>query len=215
MTVDELINLVSALPSAREAGDKSYWSGVIPAIVGNVVDEIAMSHDFDFTINEYSTTTTSGQAEYTLTGENHDLRDIIAIRYDSTEVMQRMRRLDAYDLLDEDSTIGSVSVWYQSGVDSSGFPKVTLVDTPSATKTLKVTYRKRNIPLSAIPNDFGWVIAQGVIAWVDPRSRGDFNVALRKMIRRYQFGGKDVNLAQMDPHIARTNVEISDLNGAG
>lgn len=214
MTVDQLINLVVALPQAKAIGDKAYWALVVPDLVQHVVDEMAMSFDFDFTLNEYSTTT-DGTATMTLTGENMDLRDIATIRYNSTDVLQRMRPADAFDLIDSSGTLGGVYVWYQSGVDSSGFPKVTFLDTPPSGKTLNVSYRRKNIPLSAIPNDFGWVLGFGALSWVNPEYRVQFERSLKKMMRRYQFGGKDTNIAMMDPHASMDNRTITNLSGAG
>jgi hypothetical protein len=127
-----------------------------------------------------------------------------------------MRRVDAYDLVENDNTVGGVKAYYQSGVDNRGFPKITLIDTPgTANQTIRVDYRKKNLTLAIFPDDFGYVIAHGVLAWVNPLHRRQYNKVLKKMINRHKAGGKDYNPMQMDPHIVGTNRRIANLSGGG
>jgi hypothetical protein len=217
ITVQDLTKLIATLPEARVINaDHQYWEQMVPTVVSSVLDEITSAYDFDFTLNEYSATSVAGTAEYELTGDDYDLRDIAGIRYGSdSTVLQRMRALDAHDLLENDPDLGGVRVWYQSGVNAQGFPKVTLIDTPSTAETIKVYYRKRNLELTNFPDDFGYVIARGVLAWVSQNHRLQFERALKRMIKRHKVGGKDYMMAQPDPHVAVTNRVISDLYGTG
>jgi len=217
ITVENLTKLIATLPEARAINpNEDYWKQMVPTVVSSVLDEITSAYDFDFTLNEYSTTSVSGQAEYEITGDDYDLRDIAGIRYgtDST-IIQRMRALDAHDLLEGGSNLGAVQAWYQSGVTANGFPKVTLMDTPSSAVTIKVYYRKKNLELTMFPDDFGYVVARGVLAWVSESHRLMFEKALKQMIKRHKVGGKDYMMAQLDPHVVHTNRKISDLYGAG
>lgn len=218
MDIDELAELLRSLPEARVVStDLAYWKNVVSSMLPHVLDEIATSFDWDFALNEYSSVTTvSGTAEYALEGQYADMRDIVSIRYGTTnKVLQKFRALDAHDLLVDGTSFGGVGAWYQSGVDSNGFPKVILMDTPSEAKSLTVMYRKKNIPLAAFPPDFGYVIARGVLSWVSDAKRLFFEMALKKMIKRHKVGGKDYNPMQMDPQIVRTNNDIADLYGVG
>lgn len=217
MTVGDLTKIIIAMPEARAiSNDEAYWREAVGRVIDPVLDEIAISYDWDFTLNDYTDSSVGGQAEYTLTGESNDLRDIVAIRYGtSLTVLIRMRAVDAYDYLENGSNFGSVAAWYQSGVNSQGYPKITLMDTPATASTFKVLYRKKGVPLSSFPSDFSWMVVKGVLAFVDSSRRVDFENALRRTIKRYKAGGKDYNQIPADPHIVAGNQTISDLYGVG
>lgn len=217
MNVNDIAKVIAAVPANRALGDESYWRDVTANILPSVIDEVTQAFDWDFSITEdTSQSTVADTAEYTLQGKNKDLRDIVTIRLGTkSSVLQKMRRLDAMDLLENGSNIGSVSAWYQSGVDSSGYPKVVLIDTPTTIETLKVLYRKRDIPIELFPANFQWVLKAGVISYVQPETRIVFMDAIKRMIKRHRVGGKDYNPAQLDPQIVQANRELNDLYGTG
>lgn len=213
MTQGDIIAEVSALPQLKDNG--SDWGVVIPKMLPSILDDISQRFDWDFMLREYSTSTVANQAEYALQGAAQDLGDIVQIRYDDDEVLQNIRRLDAYDIVANNSTVGGVKMWYQSGVDGFGFPKVTLVDTPSSVKTLKVLYRKKMADITKFPDHFQGLIVNAILMRLGVVSSGSWDNQLREKIRRHKSGGKDYNPAQIDPHMQRTQQKISGLYGTG
>jgi hypothetical protein len=216
MTVDSIAQIITAIPEMRVvSADKDYWISVIGEVVEQVIAEIGTAYDFDFTLKDYgSVTSVADTAAYKLQGRNSDLRDIVAIRY-GTELLDRIRRIDAYEIQESGASLGGTVAWYQSDL-IGGFPEVTLIDAPGTSGVaLNVLYRRRNIELGTIPDEFGFVIAQGVLSWLRPDRRILFERALKKMIKNHKRGGKDIDLVGVDPHIAMTNNKIADLYGAG
>lgn len=214
MQTDDVVKIISSMPDLRDQGEQ-YWTRVVAAVAPMVVDEIVTAHDFDFALNTYSLTWPA-TAEQTLTGEDNDLRDIVAIRYGSdNDVLQRMRLLDALDFLQNGGSIGSVAAWYQSGTDNAGMPKVTLIDTPTTSATVRVTYRKKDLTIRHIPDEFGYVLVEGILSTLYPARRRLFERALRKMIYRHKVGGKDYMQVSADPHIVGMNQDVADLYGTG
>lgn len=217
MTIDALVALVSSLKGARAIGDLAYWEQVVPKIAPLVIDEISNAYDFSFTLADYSTVVTvANQAEYSLSGVNGDLRDVINIRYGTDlRPLTRLRTLDADDLL-YDSTITDVWYWYSFDTDNDGNMVATLVATPTVAGTaLHIRYRKKDIPLTEFPDGFGFVLARGILGWLDPEKQFTYDRALKGMIERYRVGGKDAQPAPIDPHLALGNRQISDLYGSG
>lgn len=169
MTVDSIAQIIIGIPEMRAiSADKDFWTTTVGEIVQQVIAEIATIYDFDFTLKDYgSVVSVADLATYKLQGQNSDLRDIVAIRY-GTELLNRIRQIDAYEIQESGSSLGGTVVWYQSGM-IAGFPEITLIDTPATGGTaLNVLYRRRNIELGAIPDEFGFVIAQGFCHGCDP-----------------------------------------------
>lgn len=216
MTVDSIAQIITAIPEMRAVNaDKDYWISVIGEMVEQVIAEIGTAYDFDFTLKDYGDVTSiADQTAYVIQGKGKDLRDIVAIRY-GTELLDKIGRIDAYELQESGGSLGGTTAWYISEM-AGDFPKVALIDAPGTTGVaLNVLYRRRNIELGTIPDEFGFVIAQGVLSWIQPERRILFERALKKMVKNYRRGGKDVDLVGVDPHITRTNNDIADLYGVG
>ncbi len=193
----------------------AYWKQVIPSYVDLVIEKVVMAYDWDFAMDEYSSVTSvSGTADYTLTGKNNSLRDIVSIRYGTKKtVLSKMRTLDADSALQGNPSLSGVTSYYQALRNAQGFPIVTLVATPASTgDTLFVRYRVKSVPLDRFPSEFDYVIAMGVLAWVNPEYMGLFERALKGMVKRYSLGGKDYQPVSYDPHIMRTNRKKAALN---
>lgn len=211
----DIANVVASLPQSKAVGDMAYWNKVIPSYVDLVIEKIVMAYDWDFAMDEYSSVTSvSGTADYTLTGKNNSLRDIVSIRYGTKKtVLSKMRTLDADEALQGNPSLPDVSSWYQALRNAQGFPIVTLVATPASTgDVLRVRYRVKSISLDRFPSEFDYVIALGVMAWVHPDYMGLFNRALKGMVKRYSLGGKDYQPVSFDPHIMGTNRKKASLN---
>lgn len=214
MTIGDISSEVTIHPLLSEIPG-TQLSQAIPRLLPSILDDIGQRFDWDFLLGEYSTATVANQAEYTLEGSAENLGDIVAIRYDNNVVLQRLRRLDAYDVVDDSGTVGGVKAWYQSGISINGFPKVTLVDTPSEVKTLKVFYRKKEIGLASFPDHFQGLIVNAYLMRFGKLSPAMWESQLSEKIHRHKAGGKDYNPATIDPHMARTQRKISNLYGMG
>lgn len=218
MTNNDVVKIISSMPEARQIGGASYWRVTVPILLPTVLDEIVISYDFDFIMNEYSTVVTVvGQADYEVQGANRDLRDIVSIRYGADKkVLTKLRPLDADDLLSGGATLGATNAWYQFKLTNDGYPIVTLFDAPgSAGDALHVRYRMKDVPVERFPSSFSWVIAHGVLSYINTGHRLMFERALKKMIKRYKTGGKDINLTQIDPHLVLGHTRRADLTGIG
>lgn len=195
-------------PTAREMGDKNYWKQTVKSILPSVLNEVSVAHSFDFVMDSYSLTWDT--TTETLTGNNNDLLEVQTIRYGTPyRVLAHVRKIDILERVESGGTLGGVKAWYQSGVDNQGFPKITLVDAPSASATATVDYRKKNVPLADWPDDFEWVLVSGIMARLSPGMYYlKFRQEIKDMVRRYKVGGKDVNQADVDPQILATNHKI-------
>lgn len=218
MTSAAITDIIAALPEARKIGDAAYWSQIVPKILVAVMDEVVTSYDFDFTMREYSDlVTVANQSDYTVEGENGDCRDVVSVRLGSDKKpLARMRTLDV-DVLSYLSALGGVTYW-DPYTRTDYYPVIRLVPTPTASEAgqeLWIRYRKKEIEITDFPSEFGYVLAQGVLAWIDPNRRRSFEARLRKMVRRYKAGGRDVQLMPIDPQRAVANEEIVDVYGAG
>jgi len=217
VTASDVTKIIAALSEARSIGDEAYWAEVVPLIVPHVANEIANAYDFSFTMSEYSSVVTvANQSDYTLSGTNFNLRDIISIRYGTDKrPLTRLRTLDADDAV-YDRTITEVQYWHEFDTDASGYPVVTLIDTPAvAGEILYVRYRLKDIPLGLFPDGFGYVLVRGVMAFLRPDKTDAYERALRGMIERYRSGGKEAQIAPIDPHLALGNQQIADVYGSG
>ena len=216
MTVDSIAQIIIGIPEMRAiSADKDFWITTVGEIAKQVIAEIATIHDFDFTLKDYGSVVSEADlATYKLQGQNSDLRDIVAIRY-GTELLSRISQIDAYEIQESGSSLGGTVAWYQSGMIAD-FPEITLIDAPATSGTaLNVLYRRRNIELGTVPNEFGFVIAQGVLSWLRPDRRILFERALKRMVKHHKRGGKDIDLVGVDPHVTLTNNKIAGLYGTG
>ncbi len=217
ITTEQIADIVMSTPQAREIGDQSYWRDVVASEVASVKSEILTSYDWDFLLADYTQSFTATESQ-TIRGEDDNLREIVAIRYGSgNKVLQQMRTLDAYDLLDQDTSTSTrgVSIWYLSETDDNGFPIIKLVGTPTTAENAQVLYRRRDVELNKWPDDLSHVLVAGVMANVSAPHRAIFERVLKRAIRRHKVGGKDYNMVQMDPQIVGTNKCISGLYGTG
>ena len=228
MDNDDVVKVIAAIPEARKLGDEAYWEGVVPALLKQVLDEISCAYDFGFVLKQYSdVVTVVDQADYEIKGDkNYDCRDIVSIRLGTNKkVLTRLRPLDVDGLVSDVSgaIFGSVAAWTEFELSTANYPKITLYDTPkTAGEALHVRYRMKDVPLNRFPESFGYVIARGVLAWLGDTQIsatetrvGLYRNALKEMIGRYRTGGKDINLAQLDPQIVAGNAQRSSLNQVG
>lgn len=215
MDIQSVVTIITSLPFAKALGSDDFWKQSVPKLCVPVVNQVAYCYDWDFLIREdTSHTTTSGVSEYVLKGAEVNLYDIVNIRIGNT-VLKKYRTLDGHDLLDEGVTFGGVKAWFQSGIGPGNFPKVRLMDTPGATETLTVTYRRLSMNAADLPEHFSHIVALGVLAMVEPKYTSMFEAAKREKISRHKLGGKDTSVVQLDPHIVRTNNTIANLYGVG
>jgi len=212
---EQLTKIVAATPEGRGIGNETFWSQTIDALLEPLLDKIGTAYDWDFVMKKYSTVTTvADTATYTFTGANKDLRDVVNIRYGaSKKVLTKIRALEADDLLSDHGSLGSVGAWYQYGLDAHGYPQITLIDTPGTTgEALHVRYRKKEIGLKDYPDGFSDVIVDGILGHLSDTKHLRFVTSLKRMIRRYRVGGRDISIVGMDPHLSLGNARRASLN---
>lgn len=215
MDINKVVTIITSLPISKTSGDQTYWKQATPQLAAPVVDEIARAFDWDWLIRvDDSHSTVANTSTYTIQGSEKNIFDIVSIRIGDT-VLSRYRTLDGHDLLAGGAQFGGVKAWFQDGVDSGGFPKIRLLDTPEATHTLKVMFRRANIGVAEMPDHFAGTVAYGILAMMDPKYDVIYQRKLKEKIARHKLGGKDINLVQIDPHIVQTNNTIAELYDVG
>jgi len=195
---------------------------LIASFIPIAVDKIVTAHDWDFVCDVATTTTVSGTSEYTLSGNNDDCRDIINLRIGAGRgrVLERLNTLQTDRRESEDEDVGDetdtsdVYGYTQYGRSADGKPMVQLFDTPSEAKTLKYRYRMSGITIDHLPDEFGYVVRDMVIAQFKTEYLGIAKVGLNEMIARYNVGGDHYETVRIDPVIeAGNNRRSNDLPG--
>ena len=110
----------------------------------------------------------------------------------------------------------ATAAWDQFSRNAKGFPIIRLLAVPGSGGTaLHIRYRRNNVMLQNFPDEFGYVIALGVLGWVNPIMRRAFERQLKKIIKNHRKGGKDVQIVSINPHMVQTNNTVSGLYEAG
>ena len=189
-------------------------------LIGPIVDEIIVRHDWDFTCDVTTTTSVSGTSEYTLSGKSGDCRDIINIRFGSG----RGYVLDELNFLQTDrregettsgtSDSGTVYGYTLFGRSPDGFPLIQIFDTPTSAETITYRYRRTGLNLDNIPDSFGFVVRDFLRAEFDGGYLAKAESRLNEMVSRYKIGGDSPYIMRMAPAIERGNVRrANDLQG--
>ena len=167
------------------------------------IDQIAAAYEWDFVLDEttFSGGTTSGTSQYTLKGTASNAMEIVTIKYGSNEnVLKKMHPIDIDEFLHKRSHT-STDFWVPDGRVNT-FPRVKLVATPSGTsKQIKYRYRRNNITLSDLPNNFGRVVAMGIARNLDENLDGLYQDALEFMIDNYTATQVNERVVHLDPHL--------------
>jgi len=171
------------------------------------VDEIAAAYEWDFVLNE---TTLSGgsvaaQAQYTLPGDSTDALEIVTIKYGSDEnILKKMHPIDIDEFLHKRSH-SSTDFWVPEG-RVNNFPRVRLVAAPAESSTqIKYRYRRKNIALSNLPDNFSRVVAMGVARNLDENLNGLYEDALDFMIDNYTATQSNERVVHLDPMLVMKN----------
>jgi len=219
MTLQELVKKAVASSYIKAlAKDVRPSKTELTDYAGLIGNEVAARHDWDFVLSQADKTTVADQAEYTLKGNANDCRDVVNIRYQadgvtSFSLLERKRPVDMDAFLSNRDVTG-VGWWYVSGRDSSGFPKVTIIDPPAAAgETLRYRYRKNNIGVAEFPDEFWGVLLSCLIGKFVPSQVGLYEKLLRIMIDRYAVSGGEANPARLDPKVVQLNNKIGGLYG--
>lgn len=188
-------------------------------LIGPIVDEIIMSHDWDFACDVTTSTSVIGTSEYTLTGKNSDCRDIIGIRYGSGRgyVLEELNVLQT-DRREGESTAGTSDTsnaygYTLYGRSPDGFPLIQIFDTPTSAETITYRYRKNGLNLNNIPDNFGFVVRDFLRAEFDDRYFAKAADRLNEMIDRYKVGGDSPDVMRIHPEIERGNIRRGGLQG--
>lgn len=187
--------------------DSQTKKDVIDEWLQSTIDEIAAAYEWDFVLDEttFSGGTVKDQAQYTLKGTASNAMEIITIKYGSDEnVLKKMHPIDIDAFLHKRSH-SSTDFWVPDGRVNS-FPRVKLVAAPSeAGKQIKYRYRRNNIALSDLPNNFSRVVAMGVARNLDENLNGLYQDALEFMIDNYTATQVNERVVHLDPHLIDLN----------
>ena len=219
MDIEKLKLMVASLPEARAISiDQPYWNDVVDAALDFVLDELLTAHDWDFATKEYeSVVSVADQHDYSIRGDDNDCRDVVAIWYDDADKkLIKYWQDDMDDILAASQNPGGVFGWTQAETDDDGYPVVSLYNAPAASGTkIRARYLKTEVILKDFPAGFLYVIALGILSWVFPGRRRSFERAMKKIVRKYRRGGKDLHQTPINPRAVRANNEIAGLNGSG
>lgn len=196
------------LPEVRRIDlDPQVKRDSIEAWIQPTVDSVVVAYEWDFAMDEatFDGGTVLDEAQYVLEGNNDDAQEIINIKYDSDEnLLQKMHPIDIDRFLDRKS-YSTVSFWVPDD-RVNRFPRVRLVATPDeAGKQIKYRYRKKNLTLTAIPDNYSGVIAMGVARNLVPGYEIRYDNELTKMIDNYRSTQADERVAHMDPVLKDLN----------
>ena len=167
------------------------------------IDEIAAAYSWDFVLDEttHSGGTVKDEPQYTLKGTASNAMEIVTIKYGSDEnVLKKMHPIDMDAFLHKRSH-SSTDFWVPDGRVNT-FPRVRLVATPGEASTqIKYRYRRNNITLSDLPNNFGRVVAMGIARNLDENLDGLYQDALEFMIDNYTATQVNERVVHLDPHL--------------
>lgn len=208
MNQSDIQKQVLLLPRIQQIQvDSQTKKDVIKQWLQPTIDEIGAAFEWDFVLDEttFSGGTVKDQAQYTLKGANTNAMEIVTIKYGSDEnVLKKMHPIDMDEFLHKRSH-SSTDFWVPDGRVNS-FPRVKLVATPGEAGTqILYRYRKNNLTIADMPNNFSRVVAMGVARNLDENLEGLYQNALEFMIDNYratQVGGRTVHL---DPHLVDLN----------
>ncbi len=205
----KLVQLVVDLPKIQRLPFKlpTEIKDAVTRHAADIVDQVSMAFDWEFTLGVADQAMVAAQAEYELKG-NKDCRDIINVRYGSTSswaLLDKLRPVDM-DAMLSDRTVTGVGWWYISGRSTNGYPKITIVATPGdVTKSIRYRYRKKDIGLGSFPEEFAPVLIAALVARFIPAHTGIYEHEIAKMVDRYAVPGGEDNPAPLAAHIITRN----------
>ncbi len=131
--------------------------------------------------------------------------EIVNIKYGSDEnLLKKMHPIDIDEFLHKRSH-SSTDFWVPDGRVNT-FPQVRLVATPSESSTqIKYRYRRNNITLGDLPNNFGRVVAMGIARNLDENLDGLYQDALEFMIDNYTATQANERVVHLDPMLVMKN----------
>lgn len=219
MTLKNLVQLVSDIPDVRATWGENVQEmrEAVTRHATDVVDQVVTAFDWDFTLDIADESVVSDQAEYELTGNRNDCRDIVNVKYGITtfQLLDKMTPIDIDEFFDG-RTATAVGWWYISGRSPNGYPKITLVKTPDdADNTIRYRYRKNKIGLGDFPDEFSPVLVNAVVTRFIPAYMGIYEHELNKMIDRHSAPGGEDSPAKLNPWQVRRNNTTSLKHGYG
>lgn len=215
MTVNEVTNIVIQHPlvQAVQSLTVEQKTEAIKAIIPLVINEIGTSYEWDFSTKSHTEVTVADQSVYTFTGSNNDAQGIINVYYDDTVLLQKLRPVDA-DAFLSNRTVTGIGWWTPAGRATGGFPKVKIINTPSdAGENLTYRYFIKMTEIGLIPDQYGYVIVDGVLKSLFPELKYQFDRSIKKMIDSYNQEGNDPMQQRLDPDTAAGNNRIARLYG--
>jgi len=188
---------------------------VVASIANVVSNDISLTHQWGFAIDEASTSSENGTAQYTLRGKNDDCRSIINLRWgDGNGFVLR-----EYDVLELDRELssdrdtsddtGAIFGYTIPKYSTSRFPIVEIFGTPSSVETIPYRYYKKNISIAVLTEHFLGLVLAGIQAKLDAKIAPEYHYLLDKMVDEYSPGGEGYASFRRDPRITAGNIRRS------
>lgn len=223
MTVDNWLDNVVALPEivaltipTDQGGPGMNLEDIRDNLgdqVSSVIDEVAGAHEWDFAIEETTTTTVANQASYTLSGADQDAMNIANIRWgddDDPVVKKTQRQMDDYL---SRHTPAEMAYWAQNG-RSNGYPVVEFFSAPTtAGETITYRYWRNDVALGEFPAVLDDFLIVSLAKRMIKAYRREYANALATAINAYERGGGEADVAMIDPQIVTQNNRRAEKHG--
>ncbi len=216
MTKDSIINTVLLLPIIKSMGEVTVDDKreALEALFESVKSDILISYDWPFAIKESTKNSVVDQASYQLKGDDNDCRQIVNVRYGSSEILLNKRRQVDMDEYMDGRTISTELFWLDDGF-FDGYPKIKIVDTPDAVEVIKYRYRAKDVPISVFPSQFEQAFIHGMSSSIEPSFLPLYKKAIDRLIDNYGYGGGEDDPIKLDPLVQYRNNRRSTKFGYG
>lgn len=174
-----------------------------------VLKQAALDYPYDFAMDTADLTTVVDTAEYTCKGNNSDCRQVYNVRYSvDGEYYYLLTKREKEDLDRYQSENGMVSdvLYWSPGTPDDKFPVIVVTDAPdTAGYTLRYRYWRNNLEFGEWPQDFLFVLRDGIVANFNKDFIGQYERSRQEMVEKYEITGGEDNPAPLDPVLRAMN----------
>ncbi len=184
------------------------------AQVGSVVQEVVLSHTWDFAMKTDDTVTSqAGVEDYDLFGTSTDCLQVYLVDYAEGQLMNKTIAV-LRDIISR-RTVSAVSYWTVIRRES-GLPVVRLTGTPpDGGKAIEYMYWRNDVKLAECPVALDNLLQVALAKRLIKNYQQPFQAALSEAIRAYEQPNVDPNITVMDKTISAQNARRSTMHGWG
>lgn len=223
MTVNDLVSRVLAKPEIKllmqppSAGGINITATTLDTDLRNyvpsVINEVALSHEWDFLIQETSTTSVADQATYTLSGLTNNCLRVATVKYGDDEDLLTYITQPALDDKLTRTTITTVTYWVPYG-RKGGSPVIKIVDTPEDSgETILYRYWRSNVGIGEFSAVFDYLLEVALTKRLVTGYSALFDKVLAMTINDYERSGGGTDITVLDERIIDENVARANLHG--